>query len=71
MFGSFAIITKRMLHDHLSGGKFSQPSAEQIEEVESCPTTNVFPESNFGILDRLMTDSHVASPSDAAMLEER
>ena len=56
MFGSFAIITKRMLHDHLSGGKFSQPSAEQIEEVESCPTTNVFPESNFGILDRLMRE---------------
>ena len=56
MFGSFAIITKRMLHDHLKGGKYSQPSAELIQEVESCPTTNVFPESNFGSLDRLMRE---------------
>ena len=56
MFGSFAIITKRMLHDHLKGGKYSQPSAELIQEVESCPTTNVFPESNFGSLDKLMRE---------------
>ena len=56
MFGSFAIITKRMLLDHLKGGKYSQPSAELIQEVESCPTTNVFPESNFGSLDRLMRE---------------
>ena len=56
MFGSFAIITKRMLYDHLKGGKFDQPSHELIEELESCPNENVFPESNFGVLDRLMRE---------------
>ena len=56
LFGSFAIITKRMLHDHLEGGKYDQPSDTLIEESESSPNENVFTESNFGCLDRLMRE---------------
>ena len=56
LFGSFSIITKRMLHDHLKGGKYDQPSDTLIQESESTPNENVFTESNFGCLDRLMRE---------------
>ena len=56
LFGSFSIITKRMLHDHLKGGKYDQPSDTLMLESESTPNENVFTESNFGGLDRLMRE---------------
>ena len=56
LFASFSIITKRMLHDHLKGGKYDQPSDTLIKESESTPNENVFTESNFGCLDRLMRE---------------
>ena len=56
LFGSFSIITKRMLHDHLKGGKYDQPSDTLIQESESTPNENVFTESNFGCLDRLIRE---------------
>ena len=56
LFASFSIITKRMLHDHLKGGKYDEPSDTLIKESESTPTENVFTESNFGCLDRLMRE---------------
>ena len=45
-----------MLHDHLKGGKYDLPSDTLIEESESAPNENVFTESNFGCLDRLMRE---------------
>ena len=35
-----------MLHDHLKGGKYDQPSDTLIKESESTPNENVFTESN-------------------------
>ena len=45
-----------MLHEHLEGGKFYQPSAELVSEVESCPNTDVYPESNFGVFDKVLIE---------------
>ena len=56
IFGGFSVITKRMLHDHLSGGNLDAENVELRSELESCPTTNVYPESNFGMLDRLIRE---------------
>ena len=56
LFGSFSIITKRMLHGHLKGGKYDQPSDTLILESKSTPNENVFIESNFGCLGRLMRE---------------
>ena len=54
LFASFSIITKRMLHDHLKGGKYDQPSDILTQESESTP--NVSTESNFACLGRLMRE---------------
>ena len=56
IFGSFSIITRRMLHDHLKGGKYDKPSNDLFEQCASAPNENVFTESNFGCLDRLMRE---------------
>ena len=56
IFGSFSVITKRMLADHLKDGKLDKANENLYSELESCPTTNVYPESNFGVLDRLMRE---------------
>ena len=45
-----------MLHDHLKGGKYDHQSNTLIVESESTPNENVFRESNFGCLDRLMKE---------------
>ena len=42
-----------MLHAHLKGGKYDQPSDTLIQESESTPNENVF---TFGCLDRLMRE---------------
>ena len=56
IFGSFSVITKRMLADHLKNGQLDTACDGLRNELESCPTTNVYPESNFGVLDRLMRE---------------
>ena len=54
IFGAFLVKTKRMLADHLTGGKYYQASKEVREESKSVLKTNVVPERDFGMLDRLM-----------------
>lgn len=54
LFGTFSITTQRMLIDHLPGGKFYSSDDKQNEEISSVPTTNVAPERDFAILDRLL-----------------
>ena len=47
--------TQRLLIDHLPHGKYySITDTEVINEMASVPTTNVSPERDFAILDRLM-----------------
>ena len=47
--------TQRLLIDHLPEGKhYSVTDAELISETASVPTTNVSPERDFAILDRLI-----------------
>ena len=52
-FASFSIITNRMLHDHLEGGKYDNPSESLRNESVSTPNANTNPETDFGFLDRL------------------
>ncbi|CAB3978959.1 Hypothetical predicted protein [Paramuricea clavata] len=54
IFGSFVVVTKRMLSDHLEGGKYDKPNAEMQDECKNAPKTNVVPERDFGMLDRLI-----------------
>ena len=54
IFGSFVVVTKRMLTDHLEGGKYDKPDAEMEHECKNAPKTNVVPERDFGMLDRLL-----------------
>ncbi|MCH2377670.1 MAG: hypothetical protein MK231_04815, partial [Pelagibacterales bacterium] len=56
LFASFAMITNRMIGDHLKDGKYDKPSSALIAQSESVPNTNVYPESNFGCLDRLIRE---------------
>ena len=64
IFGAFVVVSKRMLHDHLSDGKlyiyiyiyiylffFSE---SLIQVAKSVPATNADAERDFGMLDRLM-----------------
>ena len=50
------MITNRMLGEHLKDGKYDKPSSALIAQSESVPNTNVYPESNFGCLDRLIKE---------------
>ena len=54
LFGSFSITTQRMVIDHLPEAKYHSSDAKLKEEVSSVPTTNVAPERDFAVLDRLL-----------------
>ena len=57
LFKSFSLTIKRLLIDHLPGGEFhgvTDPSI--VLETESVPNTNVPPERNFAVLDRLLSE---------------
>ena len=55
LFNAFSVTTQRLLIDHLPEGKhYSVTDTEIINETASVPTTNVSPERDFAILDRLM-----------------
>ena len=56
LFKSFAVTIQRLLIDHLPGGKYHNVSDPKIiQETMSVPKTNINPERDFGILDRLMS----------------
>ena len=68
LFAAFSVTTQRMLLDHLPGGKYHVVAdTVMVQETASVPTTNVAPERDFAILDRLMQEkpkaSHVALES--------
>ena len=53
---AFSLTTQRLLLDHLPGGEFHNVSDPQvIKETKSVPKTNVTPECDFAILDRLIS----------------
>ena len=56
IFGSLSIITKRMLQDHLEGGKYTKPTEEMVKETASVGKTNTLSERNFGMVDHLMRE---------------
>ena len=57
LFGAFSITTQRMLLDHLPGGQYHSVTDQRIiEETTSIPTTNVQPERDFAIFDRLLRE---------------
>ena len=53
MLNSFVVVSKRMLTDHLSGGKYDPPTEELIQQCKSVPNTNTEAECDFGMLDHL------------------
>ena len=63
VFAAFALTTERMLIDHLPGGKFHHDSADSrlTEETASVPTTNIAPERDFAVLDRMLREKPNAS----------
>ena len=56
IFSGLAVVTRRMLHDHVGDGKFANGRNDQelVKETESVNTTNVETEQDFGMLDKLM-----------------
>ncbi|KAJ8048656.1 hypothetical protein HOLleu_01057 [Holothuria leucospilota] len=58
---SFEMLSKRMLADHLDGGKYSDGAVDLVKETQSVPTTNTTVERDFGMLDRLMREKPSAS----------
>jgi hypothetical protein len=54
IFGSFVVVTKRMLTDHLEGGMYDQPDVEMQDECKNASKTNFVPEQDFGMVDRLL-----------------
>lgn len=53
---SFSSTMQRMLIDHLPGGEFHSVSDTQMfDEAKSVPKTNVTPERDFAVLDRLLS----------------
>ena len=56
LFKSFTLTVERLLADHLPGGEFHDVSDPHIiSETMSVPKTNVVPERDFALLDRLMS----------------
>ena len=54
---SFSLTIQRLLLDHLPGGQFHDVSdPEVITETKSVPKTNVTPERDFAVLDRLISE---------------
>lgn len=65
---AFSLTIQRLLLDHLPGGKFHNVSDPQIIlETKSVPKTNVSPERDFAVLDRLISQkpnaTHIALES--------
>ena len=56
IFAALVVKTKRLLADHLEGGKYEAPSEEQKNESKTVVKTNVMPERDFGMLDRLIME---------------
>lgn len=57
LFSAFSVTTKRLLIDHLPGGIHHNVTDEKIiEETAGVPTTNVSPERDFAVLDRLLRE---------------
>ena len=58
LFTSFSATTQRLLLDHLPGGQFHSTVTDPVmtQETASVPTTNVTPERDFAVLDRLMRE---------------
>ena len=54
IFGGFEVVTERMLFDHTENGKYGTEDMQLREETKSVATTNIDPERDFGMLDRLM-----------------
>lgn len=67
IFKSFAATVQRLLLDHLPGGIYYSVTDAMVEETLSVPTTNVNPERDFAMLDRLMSEkpnaTHIALES--------
>ena len=64
LFKSFSLTIQRLLVDHLPGGEFhGMLDPEIIAETNSVPKTNVSPERDFAILDRLMAQKPNATYS--------
>ena len=63
IFGSFAIVTKRMLHEHLKGGKYDSPSEELKMETNGVLKINTISECDIGILDCLIRKKPNANTS--------
>ncbi len=65
LFGAFSKTTQRLLLDHLPGGMYnSVTDPVVIGETASVPTTNVTPERDFAILDRMIREkpnAHLSS----------
>ena len=56
LFQSFVITLQRLVVDHLPGGMYNSVVDPQIfQETKSVLNTNVIPECDFAVLDRLMT----------------
>ena len=57
LFGAFSKTTQRLLLDHLPGGVYnSVTDAMIVNETASVPTTNVAPERDFAVLDRMIRE---------------
>ncbi|XP_065887842.1 uncharacterized protein [Dysidea avara] len=62
LFKSFALTLQRLVIDHLPGGVYNSVQDPQIVvETKSVPVTNVTPERDFAVLDRLMSQKPNAS----------
>ena len=62
LFAAFSLTTQRLLIDHLPGGKYySITDAAMVQETASVPKTNVAPERDFAVLDRLIREKPNAS----------
>lgn len=57
LFCAFSKTTQRLLLDHLPGSMYNAVTdSSLIEETASVPTTNVAPERDFAVLDRMMRE---------------
>ena len=68
LFKSFVLMVQWLLIDHLPGGAYHSISDTAVaEEVRSVPTTNVSPECDFPVLDRVLSEkpnaTHIALES--------
>ena len=61
LFSAFAITTQRLLIDHLPGGKYDDVDTTLSQETASVLPTNVAPERDFAVLDRILREKPNAS----------